>query len=177
MDNNRVLSLRPVLPDDEAFLCHVYAGTRREEVAAWGWDLATQDAFLKMQFTAQRRGYEAAYPGADQSIVLLGDRPVGRIIVDRTEQAIHLVDIALLPEYRNAGCGTALIESLLSEAATAGLPVRLQVLKENRAMRLYQRLGFATSGDSGLYLQMEWRPGAPQENARERASDELAAGQ
>jgi len=33
----------------------------------------------------------------------------------------------------------------------------LQVLKTNRAARLYARLGFAPTGDNGLYLKMEWR--------------------
>jgi GNAT superfamily N-acetyltransferase len=38
-----------------------------------------------------------------------------------------LVDIALLPEHRNAGIGTRLIRRLMDEAALAGKPVRPHV--------------------------------------------------
>jgi len=30
----------------------------RAEVAAWGWSASQTEAFLRMQFDAQRRGYE-----------------------------------------------------------------------------------------------------------------------
>jgi ribosomal protein S18 acetylase RimI-like enzyme len=160
----RPVGLRPVTPEDEAFLYAVYAGTRREEVAAWGWDAAQQEAFLKMQFTAQQRSYQLQYPEAEHQVITLGGRPVGRIMVLRTAAEVLLIDIALLPESRRAGVGTALIEDLLEEAARSGKPVRLQVLKSNPARRLYQRLGFTTTGESGIHFQMEWRQGAGSES-------------
>ena len=63
--------------------------------------------------------------------------------------------------HRGTGMGTALLKDLLAEAERAGKPVRLQVLKTNRAIRLYARLGFAITGESPTHLQMEWRPGPP----------------
>jgi hypothetical protein len=38
------------------------------------------------------------------------------------------------------------------------LTLRLQVLRGNPAIRLYQRLGFVQSGADPMYLQMEWVP-------------------
>jgi ribosomal protein S18 acetylase RimI-like enzyme len=149
---------RPVRADDEGFLFALYADTRQEELDAWGWPPAQREAFLRMQFTARERAYAGQYPRADRRILLHGDQPIGRIVVDQGEAAIHLVDIALLAERRNAGIGTALIQSLQAEAAATGKPVRLSVLKSSRAVRLYERLGFAVVGDSGVHLAMEWRP-------------------
>src|SRR5262249_25707524 len=114
-----------------------------------------------MQFAARERAYDSQYPRADRGILLEGDRPIGRIVADRGEAAITLVDIALLAERRNAGIGTALVQGLQAEAAAMGKPVRLQVLKSSRAARLYERLGFAVVGDSGVYLAMEWRAPPP----------------
>jgi ribosomal protein S18 acetylase RimI-like enzyme len=68
-----------------------------------------------------------------------------------------LMDIALLPEYRSHGIGTALIKDLMAEAAQAGRPLRLHVEFFNQALRLYERLGFARMGEMGLYYEMEWR--------------------
>lgn len=153
---------RPVRPEDDGFLFELYADTLREELDAWGWEPDQREAFLRMQFTAQRRAYESQHPRANQRIFLLGDRPIGRIVVDRTDQEICLVDIALLAEHRGAGIGTTVIQGLLDEAVATGKPVRLQVVKSNRAVRLYERLGFTVVGDSGVRLAMEWRLRSPE---------------
>lgn len=152
------LTLRCAQPEDAAFLFDLYASTRAEEMAAWGWDAAQQQAFLKFQFTAQQQHYESLEPEPDQQIVLRDDRAIGRLIVVRGEQEILLADIALLPEYRNAGIGTQLIQGLQAKAAQANNQVRLHVEKSNRARRLYERLGFQIVGDAGMHWQMEWHP-------------------
>ena len=69
-----------------------------------------------------------------------------------------MVDIALLPPYRNAGIGSAIRRDLLAAAAVAHQPVRIPVEKVNLALRLYERLGFAPIEDKGVYLFMEWAP-------------------
>jgi ribosomal protein S18 acetylase RimI-like enzyme len=154
------ISLRPAVSEDEAFLFEVYASTRRAEMLAWGWEEAQQNAFLKMQFKAQHQAYEMEDEGTDTKIILLDGKPAGRLIVNRTDDEIRLTDIALLTEYRSCGIGTALIKDLFAEASGAGKPVRLHVLKNNRAIRLYERLGFKTTGENGMHFQMERVPGA-----------------
>jgi ribosomal protein S18 acetylase RimI-like enzyme len=148
------VTLRAATPDDEAFLLQVYAGTRSDELDGLGWDDNQKLAFVSMQFNAQRR----CYPEADNKIILLNQRPIGRMLVGRTEDEILLIDIAVLPEHRNAGIGTSLIRNLLSEAAAAEKPVRLHVFKYGRAVHLYERLGFSTVSSDSAYLEMAWVP-------------------
>ena len=148
------VTLRPVTPDDEAFLLQVYAGTRSDELDGLGWDDNQKLAFVSMQFNAQRR----CYSEADNKIILLNERPIGRMLVGATEDEILLIDIAVLPEHRNAGIGTSLIRNLLSEAAAAEKPVRLHVFKYSRAVHLYERLGFSTVSSDSAYLEMAWVP-------------------
>lgn len=152
------ISLRPIRPEDEEFLFEVYASTRHDELAALDWSEAQREAFLRMQFRAQQQSYLAQFPQADHAIILCLERPIGRLSIDRGADEIRGIDIALLLEYRQAGIGTAIIRSLLSEAARERKPFRIHVEKFNRAQRLYQRLGFATLADDGTYLAMEWRP-------------------
>jgi ribosomal protein S18 acetylase RimI-like enzyme len=156
-NTDTAVRLRPTaLPEDERFLFEVYASARADELAQVAWDEAQLDSFLKMQFNMQRR----VYRDADQQIILIKDRPAGRLIVVRTEEEIRLADISLLPEYRRAGAGTYLLTKLIREASGAGKPVRLQVEKSNEpAKRLYERLGFAVTGESGTHFQMECHPG------------------
>ena len=149
------ITLRPVNSDDQDFLLDVYASTRLDEVSAWGWEAAQQDAFLKMQFMAQQRSYEMQYENPSHDIILDEGEPIGRLLVARTSDEIHLVDISLLQANRGKEIGTALIQSLVDEGAYAGLPVRLEVLRTNRAALLYERLGFVKVGENNFYIQME----------------------
>ncbi|MGO8835828.1 MAG: GNAT family N-acetyltransferase [Limisphaerales bacterium] len=154
-----MITLRPERPEDEPFLRDVHAGTRQEEMDAVGWPPAVREAFLNSQFSAQVHGYRTAFPKADFQIILSKGRAVGRLVVNRTAEEILLVDIALLPAHRNAGIGTVLMQRLLSEAAASGKPLRLSVIKRQRAFRLYQRLGFKKIGESDLRDDLEWRAG------------------
>ena len=150
-------TLRPEGPEDGSFLQELYASTRQEELDAMGWTGAMREAFVRMQFNAQQRGYRAAFPRAQFAIILWGDQPIGHIIINRAQEEFRLVDIALLPPHRGRGIGTALVQDLLREAAAAQKPVRLSVLRGQRAFRLYQRLGFEITGQAGPRDQMEWR--------------------
>ncbi len=152
------LTYRNAAPEDESFLFKLYASTRTEELNAWGWDTQQQQAFLKMQFQARQISYRNQFPNNNYQIVLIQKLAVGAMLIIRNEAEIHLVDLALLPEYRDRGIGTFLLQNLLAEAAQTRKPVRLHVIQVNRAFQLYQRLGFSTVGNNGIHLAMEWLP-------------------
>jgi ribosomal protein S18 acetylase RimI-like enzyme len=152
------ITLRPAVPEDNAFLFRVYASTRADEMAATGWLEIEQRTFLRMQFKLQQAGYEAQFPQAEHNIILRDGEAIGRIIVDRTlPDEIIGVDVALLPDFRSAGVGTYLIQNLLDEARAAEKPFRIQVERHNlAAFRLYERLGFARLGEGATHISMEW---------------------
>lgn len=157
MNQNQVC-LREVVSGDEIFLFRLYASTRAAEMALVNWSPLQKDTFLQMQFNAQRRSYAVQFPDAYHQIVLVGDQPVGRIIIQQTSQYFLLIDLAILPEARGQGIGTHLIRSLQAEASQAGLPVHLHVETFNPAQALYERLGFRKTSLEGIYIGMEWQP-------------------
>jgi ribosomal protein S18 acetylase RimI-like enzyme len=163
--NLATTALRPEGPADGPFLLEVYASTRKEELDAVGWPAAAREAFVRMQFSAQQQGYRAAFPGAEFSVILSSGQPVGRVVINRAEDEFRVVDIALLPAHRGRGIGTALMRELMGEAAIANKPVRLSVIKGQRAFQLYKRLGFEKTGEDSLRCQMEWRAGRLPQNA------------
>jgi ribosomal protein S18 acetylase RimI-like enzyme len=152
------VALRPTGPEDEPFLFDLYASTRAEEMAEWGWTEAQRAAFLSLQFTGQQASYRMQFPQAAHRLILFNDRPVGRIITLNTDEEVRLVDISLLPQHRSLGIGSRLIRDLCNEAAAQAKPCRLRVLRTNHAAaRLYLRLGFVPDGESDTHMQMEWR--------------------
>ena len=151
------ISLRPIESKDKEFLFLVYASTRMDEMAWLDWTPEQKEGFLQMQSTAQLKHYRLNYPRAEYQIIEQNGVAVGRLIVDRSKNPILLMDIALLPEYRGKGVGTALIQDLMAEAAGRGWSLCLHVETFNPAMQLYSRLGFVKSGEIGIYHEMTWQ--------------------
>ncbi len=151
------VSLRAVTDEDDALLRDIYASTREDELALVPWDEATRAAFLDQQYHAQRVHYTSTYPPEDLQVIELDGEPVGRLYVDRSDAEVNLLDIALLPPYRNRGIGTGLVRALMDEAAHTARPLRLHVEMFNAgARRLYDRLGFRPLETQGVYIRMEW---------------------
>ena len=164
------VTLRPVCAGEEPFLFDLYASTRLGELTPLDWSAELRAAFLAWHFNAQQRYFQVGYAGADFQVILLDDRPIGRLYVARQKDEIRVIDITILPEYRNAGIGSRLLGELLDEATRAGKPVRVHVEKSNPALHLYERLGFAIVDSRGVYWLMERSPRAVDEISLERGS-------
>jgi ribosomal protein S18 acetylase RimI-like enzyme len=156
------VALRPVRDADEPFLLRVYAGTRAEELARLPWSVEQKAAFVAQQFAAQTAHYARHYAGMDADVIVLDGEPAGRLLVARWAEEIRIVDISILPEFRGGGAGSALLRELMEEAAAARKPLSIHVERDNRALGLYERLGFRPVGEHGVYLRMEWDPASGQ---------------
>jgi len=155
------VALRPVSDADEPFLESVYASTREEELAPVPWPAEQKAAFVAMQFAAQSAYYARHFDGMSADVVLVDGEPAGRLLVARSRDEIHIVDIALLPDFRGHGAGGELLAELMDEATEMGKRLCIHVETHNRALGLYERLGFKPVGETGVYLRMEWDPSAP----------------
>jgi ribosomal protein S18 acetylase RimI-like enzyme len=151
-------TLRAASAEDRALLLHVYASTREEELAQAGWPDDVKAQFLAMQFEAQDRYYREAYPDGRFDIVEVCGEVAGRLYVNRGPDEIRIIDIALLPPLRGRGLGSAILQTILDEAAATGRPVTIHVEQHNPALRLYERLGFEVRDTRGLYYFLERPP-------------------
>jgi ribosomal protein S18 acetylase RimI-like enzyme len=161
--------LRSAVSSDESFLYRTFAGTRSDEMALTGWSAEQQESFLRMQFEAQRKSYLAQLPNAEYWIISCEEAEAGRLILNRTESTIHIVDIALIPEFRKRRIGSALMKTIMKEASQSARAVTLHVERFNPALQWYERLGFSVVSSGPIYLEMIWR--AVSESARIAPSD------
>ncbi|MFK5948588.1 MAG: GNAT family N-acetyltransferase [Methylococcales bacterium] len=152
MINN--IRLREITEQDQVFLLAVYSSTREAELAQTGWSVQEQSDFLQSQFNAQHQHYQQHYSEASFDLVLVDDKPVGRLYVARWPSQIRIVDIALLTEFRGKKIGTELISALFTEAKEKQLELSIHVEKNNPAMGWYQGLGFLEIEDKGIYSLM-----------------------
>ena len=154
------VSFRKITDKDQRFLYQLYASTRQQEMELVAWTAEQKESFLMMQFQAQHVFYMEQFDKAEFLIVEKDGQAAGRIYIDRRENEIRLIDIALLPAFRNQHLGTALLREIMKEGQDSMLPVSIHVEKNNPAMQLYLRLGFTPIEDQGVYDLMSWQPSA-----------------
>jgi ribosomal protein S18 acetylase RimI-like enzyme len=155
------VALRPLTEADAAFALSVYASTREEELTVLPWSDEQKAAFVAMQFEAQSAHYAQHYDGMTSDVVLVDGVPAGRLLVARWHEEIRIVDIALLPQFRGRGAGGELLAELMDEATEMNKRLSIHVERDNRALALYERLGFRQVGEHGVHLRMEWDPAGP----------------
>lgn len=150
--------LRPASEADTAFLAAVYASTREAELTQTDWTPGQKASFCAMQSVAQETHYRQNYPAARYLVIEHGKQPAGRLYLVHWEKEIRIMDLALLPDFRNLGIGSHLLRELQREAASFGKLLSIHVETFNPAVRLYRRLGFVLAEDKGVYQLMTWTP-------------------
>ena len=135
---------------DLAFAERLYIGTMEPLLKALGaWD---HECFS--------RRIRASYKAEESRIILVGDKEVGWMQVTPSPDDLNLAQIHLVEPVRGGGIGTRLVRDLLEEAARAGKTVSLSTPRNNRAIGLYERLGFVADGNSeDTLVHMVWRSG------------------
>ncbi len=120
-------------------------------------DRADLDAVLAIEeasFTSPwtREMYLAEFENRGISFFYLARAEDGKIVgfcsFWRVLDELHINNLAVLPPYRRAGVGTALLAKVLGDAARLGAQrATLEVRQSNTpAQQLYERFGFAIAG-------------------------------
>lgn len=81
------------------------------------------------------------------------DRAVGFCSIWRVADELHINNLAVLPEFRRAGIGSALLQHVMRHGADSGARrATLEVRQSNDAARLlYERFGFTVAGVRRAY--------------------------
>jgi len=164
-NNNENIVLTPAItlnkadfdvPETLDFMRNVYKSTRYEEMSVSGWPQMDIENFLNQQFQFQHQGYTETYKTAQYYTVMVKDKPSGRLYIDYWPEEVRLIDLALLPEFRGEKTGSVILGILKTEAIKLGKNLTLHVEAVNRALSLYQRLGFKEKTNDGVYILMEF---------------------
>ena len=152
------ITLEPVSESDGPFLFVLYRDTRASEMALVPWSDAQKQAFLEMQFTAQKVSYAKEYPDAQHDVICRDDAPVGRLYLDRSERRFHILDITVASACRNQGIGSMVLRKIVEEAEQVGRPTTIYVENFNPSMRLFERLGFRVAAVKDFQVLLERWP-------------------
>jgi GNAT superfamily N-acetyltransferase len=148
--------VRPATTEDAGFLTDVVIeATRAQGRLAAGFDERRWRAAFSAWTIDQVRDQG---PGGTTSVVEVNNERIGRVRISRSAECIELCGIQLRPGFQRHGIGTAIVEDLKEQAAAAGIPLYLDVEKDNPdARRLYERLGFVQIGETDQEFRLRWR--------------------
>lgn len=156
------ISLRDIQENDLSVLCEIYGSTRTEELErGTNWNEEQKRFFIEQQFFAQHEYYQKNYTGAKFYVIEKENIVIGRLYIDFffEQKGIRIVDITLLPNWRQKNIGSSILAAIIKEAGGKNRNVTIHVESFNPAMNLYKKLGFTKiSETNGVYHLMEWSP-------------------
>jgi ribosomal protein S18 acetylase RimI-like enzyme len=153
------LDLRPATDADQPLLAALYRATR-EDLTRLG-DGPAIDSLIAMQQRVHAEGQRRQHPCARQWLLHSDGRCVAQLVLDWRPHRLHLIDITVLPEARGQGVARALLRWVQRQAQIAGVPLDLQVRRDNHPARhLYLNLGFRAGAGDELFEPMRWDPAA-----------------
>jgi ribosomal protein S18 acetylase RimI-like enzyme len=138
------VSFRPAVEADIPFLVELRKKTMTAHEVASGLHRSAEHGITRV-----RASFQCA------QVILQAGEAVGLLKVVRHSSHWELLQIQLTPQFQGKGIGTTIIRSVLAEARTIGVGVRLGVLKANPARKLYERLGFVVVDEKEHSYEME----------------------
>lgn len=137
------VSRRRATQEDVAWLLALRERTMREHLAASGINPSQSEALERLLYR-----FDVA------EVLLEGVKPIGLLKVDRSGPEWRIIQIQIDPELQRTGTGSIVLGELIREAEDNGVSLALDVLKTNRARRLYERLGFSVIGEDSHEYEM-----------------------
>ena len=141
-----VFELRPATRSDFDFCWPIYRTAMKPLTEALGpW-----------QEAAQHKLIEEAVGEAGTSILRHNEADTGWLQVEETRHVVHLQQLFVLPGMRNQGLGTAFLGWMKERADRKRKDLTLEVMVNNPARRLYQRLGFKELSETHHKITMRY---------------------
>ena len=142
-------ALRPAEPSDVEVIAELRARVMRPDLERLGrFDEHRVRQRLRDSFSPQYG-----------SVVVVDGAFAGSVTVRPAEDGRWLEHFYLVPSLHGRGIGSAVLRSLLARTDSDGMWVRLNVLQDSAARRLYERHGFTVEDQDPVDVFMVRRPG------------------
>jgi len=102
----------------------------------------------------QRSSFAAQWELEEVRIISADGNDVGWLQASELPAEIRLQKFFILPQYQRSGIGSEVLSKLLATWRPTGKKIVLRVLRNNPALRLYERLGFCVVAEAGIVLRM-----------------------
>jgi GNAT superfamily N-acetyltransferase len=152
-----LITLRPRQESDTEFLIRLYETSREEELLHIDWKSEEErKIFFQQQYNAQQLHFDSNYDSLDYDIIVYDGKDVGRLVLHRSPEKLHCVDIIIMPDYRKMGIGSTVMQWIEQELEEKNLPATLYFEKTKPYLeQIYSNYGFVTNEDLGTHKYMK----------------------
>ena len=95
-------------------------------------------------------------PEALNFVLLDGEHPVGRLVIEEKEGDIEILNFVMLPQCRNRGLGGDLVLAMQEAASSQKNSLSIVIFKDNPSLDLFVRKGFTKQPIADGYLRCRW---------------------
>jgi len=140
-----LVHFRPIRTADRAYCWNIYRQAMEPLAFALGlWNEAAQKSFI-----------EQALADPDASILVENKSDAGWLSISESRHDIHIDHLYIEADRRGQGLGTHFLEWMSERARRKHKTLTLDVMaNNNRARKLYERMGFANQGVDGHRIRM-----------------------
>ena len=138
------IALRPAAPQDFEYCKRLYFGEMN-----WIIDQ------LHLDRVAQAASFQQQWVPTEVRIISLDGSDVGWLQSITQNDGIFVAQLFVDGPFQRRGIGTEVMNRVIADAARANLAVRLELVKINPALRLYERLGFHITGEDDRKFHMK----------------------
>jgi ribosomal protein S18 acetylase RimI-like enzyme len=134
-------------PSDDAWLEELRRDVYRDLFqATWGgWDEERH-----------QRHFSACIEKGGISIIEFNGNRIGMIQLLESDGELEVAEIQIHTKYQNQGIGTSVLKDVIASARQRGQVIHLRVgLKNDKAVRLYESLGFSPTTKSETHINMK----------------------
>jgi ribosomal protein S18 acetylase RimI-like enzyme len=144
MINAKTISYRRAAPSDMEWAYQIFKRVMQCYIEkTWGWN----ELF-------QRHSFQENLPASGFTIISVDGVDIGGYCLKVKPGHLHLEMLLIDAEWQRQGYGKQVMQQLLQQARTAGLPVKLSVLKNNPAFGFYQTMGFVVENEDRFRYQL-----------------------
>lgn len=105
----------------------------------------------------QDRFFEEEWWATPFQHILFEGKSVGLVSVGPKDDYRFINEIMVVPEYQGRGIGSFVLRDQIAEAERQSQPLKLKVLRMNKAQELYTRMGFVPYDESDVFIFMMWQ--------------------
>lgn len=89
-------------------------------------------------------------------IILLKGQKIGLLKIAAHQNSIEIIQIQIEPHHQGKGIGHKIIQSIIEKLSGEKTAVTLSVLKENKAKKLYDTIGFKVISENNEFFVMKY---------------------
>lgn len=135
------ITISTAIKDDLAILDDIYTQNMRD--------------YVEQNYRWNSNLFKSKFVPNDYIVILQQLEIIGFFLIVTENNNLYLGEIQVKSTYQNKGIGTRILRSITDRGKTKYRRIWLQVLKGNRAIRLYKRLGFEVFAETKTHYKMQ----------------------